>query len=391
MDRRHFIKSSALASSFLMVPKILKPLSNIGLEVNDKRLIVIQLSGGNDGLNTFIPYQNDLYYKARPKIALKNNSIIPLDNQTAMNATMQSLQKWFENGQMGVLHEVGYPNMDHSHFRSMEIWQTASKSSEYLNHGWLGRWVDQQKNSYSAIEIDDSLSLAVKGKSKTALAFTDIQKIKATLNQTNIKALATHGQEHEAALPNYLYQTLNEIENSTDYIYEKSKIYSNTYAYPNSGFAKQLKTVADLILSGVDTKVFYVTLSGFDTHTNEVARHNKIMQMYSEAVNAFLENLKQNNKLNDTLVMTFSEFGRRVEENAAQGTDHGTAGNVWFFGGQLKKAGVLNTAPNLEKLNAGDLIYKEDFRNIYATVLDNWLQTKSEKILGHSFKNLGFV
>jgi uncharacterized protein (DUF1501 family) len=391
MDRRHFLKSSALASSFFMVPKILKPLEFIGRQNQDKILVVIQLSGGNDSLNTFIPYSNDLYYKARPSIGLKNTDIIKLNDTQAMTASMQSLEKWFDNGNAAILNSVGYPDMDHSHFRSMEIWQTASKSNEYLDSGWLGRWMDNQKNTYSAIEIDDSLSLAVKGKNKTAMAFTDIKKINDTLKQENFKNLNSHAQEHEESLTNYLYQTLQEVKSGTNYIHEKNKIYTNDFTYPDSGFAKQLKTIADLILSGVDTKVFYVTLSGFDTHTNEVQRHHRLMKLYSEATNTFLENLKQKNKLDDTLVMTFSEFGRRVEENAAQGTDHGTAGNVWLLGGKLKKAGVLNALPDLQNLNAGDLVYKEDFRNIYATILDNWLGASSKSILGNQFKNLEFI
>jgi uncharacterized protein (DUF1501 family) len=391
MDRRHFLKSSALASSFFMVPKILKPLEFIGRQNQDKILVVIQLSGGNDSLNTFIPYSNDLYYKARPSIGLKNDDIIKLNDSLAITASMQSLEKWFDNGNAAILNSVGYPDMDHSHFRSMEIWQTASKSNEYLDSGWLGRWMDNQKNTYSAIEIDDSLSLAVKGKNKTAMAFIDIKKINDTLKQENFKNLNSHAQEHEESLTNYLYQTLQEVKSGTNYIHEKNKIYTNDFTYPDSGFAKQLKTIADLILSGVDTKVFYVTLSGFDTHTNEVQRHHRLMKLYSEATNAFLENLKQKNKLDDTLVMTFSEFGRRVEENAAQGTDHGTAGNVWLLGGKLKKAGVLNALPDLQNLNAGDLVYKEDFRNIYATILDNWLGASSKSILGDQFKNLEFI
>jgi uncharacterized protein (DUF1501 family) len=391
MDRRHFLKSSALASSFFMVPKILKPLEFIGRQNQDKILVVIQLSGGNDSLNTFIPYSNDLYYKARPSIGLKNTDIIKLNDSQAMTASMQSLEKWFDNGNAAILNSVGYPDMDHSHFRSMEIWQTASKSNEYLDSGWLGRWVDNQKNTYSAIEIDDSLSLAVKGKNKTAMAFTDIKKINNALKQENFKNVSTHALEHEESLTNYLYQTLQEVKSGTNYIHEKNKVYTNDFTYPDSGFAKQLKTIADLILSGVDTKVFYVTLSGFDTHTNEVQRHHRLMKLYSEATNAFLENLKQKNRLEDTLVMTFSEFGRRVEENAAQGTDHGTAGNVWLLGGKLKKAGVLNALPDLQNLNAGDLVYKEDFRNIYATILDNWLGASSKSILGNQFKNLEFV
>jgi uncharacterized protein (DUF1501 family) len=391
MNRRHFLKSSALASSFFMVPKILKPLENINIQNQDKILVVIQLSGGNDSLNTFIPYTNDFYYKARPSISLKNTDIIKLNESQAMTASMQSLEKWFDNGNAAILNSVGYPDMDHSHFRSMEIWQTASNTNEYLDSGWLGRWMDDEKNSYSAIEIDDSLSLALKGKNKTAMAFTDIKKINEVLKQENFKNVNAHAIEHEESLTNYLYQTLQEVKSGTRYIHEKNKIYTNDYTYPNTSFAKQLKTIADLILSGVDTKVFYVSLSGFDTHTNEVQRHNRLMKQYAEATNAFLENLKQKNKLENTLIMTFSEFGRRVEENAAYGTDHGTAGNVWLLGGKLKKAGVLNALPDLQNLNVGDLVYKEDFRNIYTTILDNWLGANSKSILGSQFKNLGFV
>jgi uncharacterized protein (DUF1501 family) len=391
MNRRHFLKSSALASSFFMVPKILKPLENINIQNQDKILVVIQLSGGNDSLNTFIPYTNDFYYKARPSISLKNTDIIKLNESQAMTASMQSLEKWFDNGNAAILNSVGYPDMDHSHFRSMEIWQTASNTNEYLDSGWLGRWMDDEKNSYSAIEIDDSLSLALKGKNKTAMAFTDIKKINEVLKQENFKNVNAHAIEHEESLTNYLYQTLQEVKSGTRYIHEKNKIYTNDYTYPNTSFAKQLKTIADLILSGVDTKVFYVSLSGFDTHTNEVQRHNRLMKQYAEATNAFLENLKQKNKLENTLIMTFSEFGRRVEENAAYGTDHGTAGNVWLLGGKLKKAGVLNALPDLQNLNVGDLVYKEDFRNIYTTILDNWLGANSKSILGSQYKNLGFV
>jgi uncharacterized protein (DUF1501 family) len=391
MNRRHFIKSSALASSFLMVPKVLKPLSNIGLQNQQKNLVVIQLSGGNDGLNTFAPYRDDLYYKARPSIGLAGNNLIKLSDTMGMNAAMQSLQKWYDAGQFSIINSVGYPDMDHSHFRSMEIWQTASKANEYLSNGWLGRWMDEQKYNYAAVEIDESLSLAVKGKDKSAMAFTDIQKINQKIKQSHIQQANNHDQAHESALANYLYKTLNDTEGSMQYIHEKSKLSKNVFTYPDTYFGKQLKTIADLIISGLETKVYYVSLSGFDTHTNELLRHGKMMKTYAEAVDAFLRNLKLHDKLNDTLVMTFSEFGRRVEENAAKGTDHGTAGNVWFMGPQFKKAGFLNTAPNLQDLNDGDLIYQEDFRNIYATILDNWLEANSKKILGESFKQLNFI
>jgi uncharacterized protein (DUF1501 family) len=389
MNRRHFLKQSALASSFLMVPKVLKPLEYMLPKEGEKILVVIQLSGGNDGLNTFIPYTNDLYYKARPNIGLKDKNILKLTDHFAMNSALSPLQKWYEEGKMTIINNVGYPDMDHSHFRSMEIWQTASNANQYLDSGWLGRWLDNELQNHRALEIDDSLSLVLKGQKNSAMAFTDIKRLNSAVK--NVKIKNENGHNHEDELSNYLYQTLQSAESSTSYLFEKSKTYTNTFGYPKGQFAKQLKTVADLILSGVNTRVYYLDLSGFDTHTFEVARHYKVLQEYAEGVNAFLENLKTKDKLKDTLVLTFSEFGRRVGENAAKGTDHGTAGNVWLFGEQLKTKGVMNALPDLQNLNNGDLIFQQDFRNIYATVLDKWLDANSSKILGSKFQNLNFV
>jgi uncharacterized protein (DUF1501 family) len=189
----------------------------------------------------------------------------------------------------------------------------------------------------------------------------------------------------------YLYKTMIETYSSADYIQQTSKTYNTTAQYPQTAFAGQLKSVAKFINSGLKTRVYYVSLSGFDTHVQQQNQQGRQLKIYGDAVAAFVKDLKQNNKLDDTLVMTFSEFGRRVEQNASNGTDHGTANNVMIFGGKLKKAGVYNDAPNLTALDNGDLKYQIDFRDVYATMLDKWLNVSNSQILHKNFAGLDFI
>jgi uncharacterized protein (DUF1501 family) len=190
---------------------------------------------------------------------------------------------------------------------------------------------------------------------------------------------------------NYLYKTLAEATSSADYIYDKSKIYQSGAAYPNSEFAGQLKTVAELINSGIETKVYYVSLSGFDTHVRQQTQHERLLSTYAEAAHAFVSDLEKNNRFQDVLIMTFSEFGRRVSQNASGGTDHGTANNLFVMGKNLKKKGFINGTPDLSKLDQGDLIHDVDFRSVYATILNKWLDTSSSSILNGQFKTLDFI
>ncbi len=190
----------------------------------------------------------------------------------------------------------------------------------------------------------------------------------------------------------YLYKTMLETYSSASYIKEKSKIYHTKMQYPNSGFAKDLKTIANFIVSGLDTRVYYSSLGGFDSHVNQLKSQDKLLATYAEGIAALVTDLKQNDRFDDTLILTFSEFGRRVKQNASNGTDHGTANNVFVIGGKLKKAGVYNEVPNLSKLDAnGDLIHTVDFRSVYATILNNWLMVNDTTILNGDFDKLGFV
>ena len=399
MKRRDFLRSSALASGAFLIPSFLKPLEAMAMTDMSgyKNLVVIQLSGGNDGLNTIVPYGNDIYYQKRQTIGIKQPDIIKLDAMQGLNPNLSALKEIYDQGWMSVINSVGYPNPDRSHFRSMDIWQTGSDSNQFLTTGWIGRYLDSNcstcQDPYTAIEVDDTLSLAMKGAKMKGIAVEDPGKLYQATRNPFFKQLV---HEHDSVNLNednlgYLYKTMIETYSSADYIQQTSKTYNSTSLYPQTPFANQLKTVAKFINSGLKTRVYYVSLSGFDTHTTQQNQQGRQLKIYGDAVAAFVKNLKQANKLDDTLVMTFSEFGRRVEQNASNGTDHGTANNVMIFGGKLKKQGIYNAAPNLSQLDNGDLKYEIDFRDVYATLLDKWLNVNNSQVLNKNFSGLSFV
>jgi uncharacterized protein (DUF1501 family) len=398
MRRRDFLKNTALASGAFLIPAFLKPLEALAKSdvTGYKNLVIIQLSGGNDGLNTIIPYGNDIYYQKRSTIAINQADIIKLNDMQGLNPSLSALKEIYDQGWMSIINSVGYPNPDRSHFRSMDIWQTASDSNQFLTTGWIGRYLDSNcqtcKNPYTAIEVDDTLSLAMKGATKKGIAVQDPNKLYQETREPFFKGLVHDNSEHlnEDNL-GYLYKTMIETYSSADYIQQTSKTYNVTAQYPATQLGNQLKTVSKFINSGLNTRVYYVSLSGFDTHVGQQNQQNRQLQVYGDAVAAFIKDLKQSAKLDDTLVMTFSEFGRRVEQNASNGTDHGTANNIMLFGGKLKKAGIFNDAPNLTDLDNGDLKYKIDFRDVYATLLDKWLDINNSQVLNKTFNGLAFI
>jgi uncharacterized protein (DUF1501 family) len=396
MKRRNFLKASALASTSLMVPSFLSGHRRNGLlnSRSGKNLVVVQLSGGNDGLNTVIPFQNDLYYQKRPSLGVKQQEVLKLTDELGFNPAMESLRSLFDEGQMSIINSVGYPNPDRSHFRSMDIWHTASHSNEYLQTGWLGRYLDNNcqgcETPYHALEIDDSLSLAMKGIEQSGFAMSNPNTLKKTADNRFLRAAAREHQAGEETVA-FLYKTMIDTQSSADYLYDQSKVYQSKISYPDSSFAKDLRQIAGLITADTDTKVYYVSLSGFDTHAFQRNAQEKLLKKYAKAMAAFVKDLKQNNLLDDTLIMTFSEFGRRVAQNASNGTDHGTANNLYLIGGKLRKPGFYNNAPNLSDLDKGDLKYEIDFRSVYATLLNDWLDADASTILNGKFENLKLV
>ena len=396
MDRRKFIRNSTLASSLFFVPSFVRAFENVARDkFGFKRLVIIQLSGGNDGLNTVIPFHNDVYYRKRPKLAIQKKNTLRLSDELGLHSSLLPLKRLYDEGNLSIINNVGYPNPNRSHFRSTDIWQTASHSKEHLQSGWIGRYLDHfSKHPYNAIEIDDSLSLALKGENKNGVAVKNAQMNYRTSQDPYFKKVMNHYNDAHLNEHNlgYLYRSMIASESSAKYIYETSKTVNPSQNYPNFEFANQLKTTAQFINSGLDTSVYYSSLNGFDTHVNQPNIQKRLLNVYAQSMEAFVNDLKAKNTFNDTLILTFSEFGRGVKQNAGNGTDHGAANNVFIIGGQLKKPGLYNDLASLNDLDSnGDIKFEIDFRTIYATVLGKWLEVDDSKILNASFNQLNFI
>ncbi|HET9055921.1 MAG TPA: DUF1501 domain-containing protein [Chitinophagaceae bacterium] len=397
IKRRKFLQAGSLATASLLLPRFLKAFEqNLPFPLSNKVVVIIQLSGGNDGLNTVIPIRNDIYYKERPRLSIEKTKSLSLTDEAGLHPVLKGLKELYDEGALAILNNVGYPNPDRSHFRSMDIWHTASASSEYMTTGWIGRYLDAQCNGCDkptqALEIDDVLSLALKGKEIKGLALKNPRRLYNTSHEKFYKDLNTSFKDEPGEQPvNYLYKTMAETLSSADYIFQQSKLHVSTQEYPDTELGKNLKTIASLIFSEINTKVYYVSLGSFDTHFNQQIQQQNLFGQLNEAIKAFTKDLKLNNRFNDVLIFTFSEFGRRVSQNASGGTDHGTANNMFLISGGLKQKGLINPLPDLTDLDEGDLKYNIDFKSVYATVLNKWLSANDELILGKKFPQLHFI
>lgn len=397
VNRRRFLQVGSLASASLMLPKFLKAMEQGNLvPPGNKVLVVVQLSGGNDGLNTVIPYRNDIYYKMRPTLGIKREQALALNDELGIHPALKSFKALYDDGALGILNSVGYPNPDRSHFRSMDIWQSASDSKDYWGTGWLGRYLDAQckgcDKPTQALEIDDTLSMALKGDAVKGLALTDPQRLFGASNDRYFKELLDkqkHDDEHQNV--GYLYKTMAETISSAAYIQQQFKTYKSKESYPATELGRNMKTIAELIMTDINTSVYYISHGSFDTHVGQQQQQQRLFEQLSDALQVFTTDLKKNDRFKDVLVMTFSEFGRRVGQNASGGTDHGTANNMFLIGGGLQQKGVLNEGPDLGNLQEGDLQYKVDFKNVYATLLKKWLGADDQAILKKQYEHLSFI
>ncbi len=397
IKRKQFIQAGSLATASLMLPKFLKAFEAKNMvPAGNKVTVILQLSGGCDGLNQIIPIRNDIYYKSRPRLGIAKDKALVLTDEVGIHPALSGFKELYDDGSMAILNNVGYPNPDRSHFRSMDIWHTASQSNDYLNTGWVGRYLDAQCNGCDhptqAIEMDDVLSLALKGDHIKGIAVKDPRRLYGTSNEKFFKEINKNHIDEKGEQPvDYLYKTMAETLSAADYIFQQSKLHPSTADYPKTDLANSLKTIASLIFSDINTKVYYVSLGSFDTHINQEQQQQRLFTEMNDAVKAFVKDLKNNHRFDDVMLFTFSEFGRRVAQNASNGTDHGTSNNMLFIGGGLKQKGIINEMPNLADLDEGDLKHKIDFKNVYATVLKNWLQADDVKILGKQYEYLKFI
>lgn len=397
LKRKEFIQIGSLLTTSALLPEFLKAFeSREAVPAGNKVVVVLQLSGGNDGLNTVVPFQNDLYYKARPQLSIPAAQAIRLNDDAALHPALGAFRQLYEDGGLGIINSVGYPNPDRSHFRSMDIWHSASSSEQYWNSGWVGRYLDAQCQSCNrptqAIEIDEMLSLALKGREINGLAVKDPRRLHQTANDPFFTSLRTqhHSADHNLQVE-YLYKTLAETLSAADYIFQQSKLRPSRTPYPATELGRNLKTIASLIFSDINTKVYYVSLGSFDTHINQAGQQQRLLAEMNDAVGAFVQDLKSNRRFEDVLLFTFSEFGRRVQQNASNGTDHGTANNMLLVSGALQQKGLINPMSDLSDLQDGDLQYKVDFKEVYATILKKWLHADDRKILGQAYATLNFI
>lgn len=413
IKRRQFLQTGSLATASFLLPKFLKAFERpLFVPPGNKVVVVLQLSGGNDGLNTVIPIRNDIYYQVRPHLGIDKTNAALLTDEAALHPALAGLKGLYDDGSLGILSSVGYPNPDRSHFRSMDIWQTASDSREYLRTGWLGRYLDAQCSGCDkptqVLEIDDVVSLALKGEQIKGMAlkdprrlynashapyFSELMKDHPGPGNTAPGNLTGPGSAHAAAEQpvDYLYKTMAETLSGADYIFEQSKLRPSSAAYPNTELGRNLHTIASLIFSDINTRVYYLSLGSFDTHVNQAAQQQRLFTELNDALLAFVADLKANHRFEDTLLMSFSEFGRRVAQNASGGTDHGTANTMFLVSGGLRQKGLINPLPDLSDLSEGDLKYKVDFKDVYATVLNKWLGADDKGILARQSSYLGFI
>ncbi len=294
IKRRQFLQAGSLAATSFMLPKFLKAFEKpMMVPPGNKVLVVLQLSGGNDGLNTVIPVRNDIYYRVRPRLGIEKEKSLMITDEVALHPALTGLKDLYNDGSLGILNSVGYPNPDRSHFRSMDIWQTASESNNFIYTGWLGRYLDAQCSGCDkptqAMEIDDILSLALKGERIKGLALKDPARLYNTSHQKYFKDISANHKMNSEEIPvEYLYKVMAETLSSADYIYQQSKLHPSSAQYPKTGLGKDLQTIASLIFSDINTKVYYVSLGSFDTHVNQQAQQQRLFTEMSDAVKAFV-------------------------------------------------------------------------------------------------------
>jgi uncharacterized protein (DUF1501 family) len=404
-----FLAGSATAPFFLTRTALALDAPSVKL-TDDRILVVIQLGGGNDGINTVIPHGMDEYYRQRPTLGIAADKILKLNSNLGLHPNLAGLRQLYDAGKMAVLQGVGYPNPDRSHFRSMEIWQTGDPQSKTVSYGWLGRYLDnacpgcdrrtRRVNPMAGINIGSSMPVALKSERGLAITLDNPDSFKWQPITTDRRASETYAKLNEIVAANlqnpqvarldFLSRVAMNAEFSSDRIREVSRKFRDSQDYPASALGNQLKIVAKMIGGGLNTRVYYVGMGGFDTHANQRATHDRLMTELAEAVGAFQRDLDKQGNAGRVLTMTFSEFGRRVAENASGGTDHGTAAPLFVFGSRVQP-GIYGAHPSLTDLERGDLKFATDFRSVYATILENWLGAKSEPILGRQFDKLKFV
>ncbi|MCP3903859.1 MAG: DUF1501 domain-containing protein [Planctomycetes bacterium] len=376
-------------------------LSSIPGVPQDHVLVVVQLGGGNDGLNTVVPFGHVAYYKARPQLAVpepgRNSGALRIDETSGvgLHPSLAPFKELMDEGVASIVQGVGYPNPNRSHFTSMDVWHTADTSAK--GNGWLGRYFDNTCNGTpdpeGAVSIGRTAPLAMIGDQQKPVSFEtaelfrwlgeDLNEDLSDPYQAINRSGALSDVDADGQL-GFLMRTALDAQLSSDRI-RKAVARRPLVPYPGGQLSGQLQTVAAMIRDGMRTRVYYVSLGGFDTHANQAGQHARLLQQVASSLNAFYKDLKTQGNTGRVCTMVFSEFGRRVAQNASGGTDHGTAAPMYLIG-DMVRPGLLGEHPSLARLDGGDLVHSVDFRSVYAAVLEDWMGAESKPILGKKFR-----
>ncbi len=367
-----------------------------------RALVVIQLIGANDALNTVIPYTNGLYYDFRPNVSIAPEQVLPLDNEFGFNPNMEPVKALWDQGKVAIINGIGYPKPDRSHFRSMDIWHTA-EPEKAGTEGWLGRVIRELDpagdNVLTGVHFGRGLPrslgcrgvpVASVGNLETYGLFPDVQD--TLRKQYALEAFAKmYGAEGKDAVIDFLGQNGLDALKGADILRTAPAQYASTIAYPTSPIAQNLKSAAQVMFAELGTQIYYTTYGSFDTHGGELIAHTKLWQDVSGAIGAFYEDLQAHGWENDTTILIWTEFGRRIRDNGT-GTDHGSGGTAFVIGGAVH-GGMYGQYPSLklEDQLEGDLHFNNDFRSTYATILERWLGLEAAPIVNGHFEQFDFI
>jgi uncharacterized protein (DUF1501 family) len=404
LNRRRFLIRTLQASSLFavgrVVPGFLLNTAYAAESGKDTILVVVEMTGGNDGLNTVIPYTDDLYHNARKTLRLTKEQVVKVDDAIGLNPGMRSFDQLLKNGHLAVVQGVGYPNPDRSHFESMDIWQSAEVGRKLSNTGWLARsWADLQdkRGNVPVMQVGpEKLPLALRGAPGGVVSINNRHPIRLNLGPGTpaqhktrkqlIEDLAQGGDGKEDMLQ-FVQRRQLQTYSTLERLEEVLKNTTPTGQFPGTTLGQKMEMIARLIDKGFGTRVFYLAIDGFDTHSGQKEPHQRLLQEVADAITFFFTNLQRTGNDKRVLVMTFSEFGRRVQENGSGGTDHGS-GSCLFVAGPGVKGGAVGKHPSLKDLVEGDLKFHTDFRRVYATLLDGWLGVDSRTVLGDKFEHV---
>ena len=363
---------------------------------DDRVLVVINMQGGNDGLNTIVPHGMPQYYKYRPTLGIAPGDVLQIDKQLGFNPAMTSLKGMFDAGNVAVVQGAGYPGPDHSHFRSTEIWQTA-EPEHYESTGWVGRFLDSadlpKDNLFNAVALSPVLPEVMIGRRVDVPAIAALQGfgLSSDRNATERGVFASIDRGGSMPFSSPYLATVATIEDHAQRgSQELPKLiagYKTDASYPATPLGRSLALAAQIVGSRLGTRVIYVQHGSFDTHAAQKGTQDRLLREFSDALKAFYDDLAAHGNDKRTLTLTFSEFGRRVAENASRGTDHGEAAPLFLVGGGLK-GGVYGSHPSLDDLDNGDVKYTVDFRSVYATVIEKWFARPTAGVLAGSFPTL---